>query len=99
MTSTPQVIPISSDMLLRIPTLGWYSARASVGLIGSIDITAAHELVHKPGTLQKIFGRLGLLNVCYPHFEINHIEGHHVRAGTEDDQNTAWYGAPRNTPG
>lgn len=64
----------------------------SVGMIGSIGITAAHELVHKPHTLSKFFGRLGLANVCYLHFEINHIQGHHVRVGTKDDQSTAWLG-------
>lgn len=64
----------------------------SVGMIGSIGITAAHELVHKPDRLSKVFGRLGLVNVCYLHFEINHIQGHHVRVGTESDQSTAWLG-------
>jgi alkane 1-monooxygenase len=61
----------------------------SVGMIGSIDITAAHELVHKSSRLQKFFGRIGLLNVCYAHFEINHIEGHHVWIGTDRDESTA----------
>ncbi|MHB8484618.1 MAG: alkane 1-monooxygenase [Candidatus Acidiferrales bacterium] len=64
----------------------------SVGMIGSIGITAAHELVHKPHKTSKIFGRIGLANVCYLHFEINHIQGHHVRVGTKDDQSTAWFG-------
>jgi alkane 1-monooxygenase len=64
----------------------------SVGMIGSISITAAHELVHKSGALQKSFARLGLLNVHYPHFEINHIECHHVWIGTDRDESTAWRG-------
>jgi alkane 1-monooxygenase len=63
-----------------------------VGVIGSIGITAAHELVHKLHGIPKIFGRLGLANVCYLHFEVAHIQGHHVRVGTEDDQSTAWFG-------
>jgi alkane 1-monooxygenase len=67
-------------------------ALLSVGMIGSIGITAAHELVHKPHAISKLFGRLGLANVCYLHFEINHIQGHHVRVGTKDDQSTAWLG-------
>jgi len=64
----------------------------SVGMIGSVGITAAHELVHKHETLSKVFGRIGLANVLYLHFEINHIRGHHVRVGTDQDQSTAWLG-------
>jgi alkane 1-monooxygenase len=64
----------------------------SVGMIGSIGVTAAHELVHKPQGLSKAFGRLGLANVLYLHFEINHIRGHHVRVGTQEDQSTARFG-------
>ena len=64
----------------------------SVGVIGSIGITAAHELVHKTDTLSKVFGRLGLVNVCYLHFEIAHIQGHHVHFGTDKDESTAWRG-------
>jgi alkane 1-monooxygenase len=61
-------------------------------MIGSIGITAAHELVHKHERFSKIFGRLGLANVSYLHFEIAHIRGHHVRVGTDQDQSTAWLG-------
>jgi alkane 1-monooxygenase len=64
----------------------------SIGVMGSIGITAAHELIHKRDLLSKTFGRLGLLNVSYSHFEINHIEGHHVNYGTSKDQSTAWRG-------
>ncbi len=39
----------------------------SVGMIGSIGITASHELVHKPSTISKVLGRIGLTNVFYAH--------------------------------
>lgn len=61
----------------------------SVGVIGSVGITAAHELVHKTDAVSKSFGRLGLANVFYTHFEINHIRGHHVYFGTDRDESTA----------
>ena len=64
----------------------------SVGVIGSIGVTAAHELVHKTDTLSKVLGRLGLANLCYLHFEINHIQGHHVYFGTDKDESTSWRG-------
>ena len=75
---------------LRMSEKGFVTV--SVGMIGSIGITAAHELVHKPQRWSKIIGRLGLANVFYLHFEINHIRGHHVRVGTDEDQSTAWLG-------
>jgi alkane 1-monooxygenase len=64
----------------------------SVGMIGSIGIVAAHELVHKSTAWEKTFGRLGLADVCYLHFEIAHIRGHHVQVGTPNDESTAWRG-------
>jgi alkane 1-monooxygenase len=64
----------------------------SVGMISSVGIAAAHELIHKRGALQKYPGRLGLLNVCYLHFEINHIESHHVWMATDRDESTARLG-------
>lgn len=86
------VIGFSAHNFTRLSMTEKPLAVLSVGMIGSIGITASHELVHKPRGLSKIFGRLGLANVCYLHFEINHIQGHHVRAGTEADQSTAWLG-------
>ena len=86
------VVAFSAHAFAGLTTMDKLFAAVSVGMIGSIGITAAHELVHKPRRFSKFFGRLGLANVCYLHFEINHIQGHHVRVGTEDDQSTAWLG-------
>jgi len=86
------VIGVAAHIFHDLTTGEKLLAVLSVGMIGSIGITAAHELVHKPGRWSKIFGRLGLANVLYLHFEINHIRGHHVRVGTEEDQSTAWFG-------
>jgi alkane 1-monooxygenase len=85
-------VAFSAHAFAGLTTMDKLFATVSVGMIGSIGITAAHELVHKPRRFSKFFGRLGLANVCYLHFEISHIQGHHVRVGTEDDQSTAWLG-------
>ena len=77
------VIALSARSFAELTTGEKLFVTLSVGMIGSIGITAAHELVHKPDGLSKAFGRLGLVNVCYLHFEISHIQGHHVRVGTE----------------
>ena len=63
---------------------------ASVGMMGSIAISASHELVHKKETLEKNVGRLGLLFMGYMHFEVNHLYGHHRYSCTEVDENTGW---------
>lgn len=86
------VIGLTAHIFVRLTTTEKLFAVLSVGMIGSIGITAAHELVHKLHRVSKFFGRLGLANVCYLHFEIHHIQGHHVLVGTEDDQSTAWLG-------
>jgi len=85
------VIGLTAHIFARLATAEKLFAALSIGMIGSIGITAAHELVHKAHRVSKVFGRLGLANVCYLHFEINHIQGHHVRVGTEEDQSTAWF--------
>jgi len=86
------VVGFTAHIFGRLTMTEKLFAVLSVGMIASIGITAAHELVHKPRRFSKLFGRLGLANVCYLHFEISHIQGHHVRVGTEDDQSTAWLG-------
>jgi alkane 1-monooxygenase len=86
------VIGISAHILSRMTMAEKLCAALSVGMIGGVGISAAHELIHKSNRLSKIFGRVGLANVFYLHFEIHHIRGHHVRVGTKEDQSTAWLG-------
>lgn len=63
----------------------------SIGAVGSIAITASHELVHKRNSISKYFGQLGLVLVCYSHFEVSHLYGHHRYSCTHKDNSTAWY--------
>jgi alkane 1-monooxygenase len=86
------VIALTAHFFAELSTKEKVFAILSVGMIGSIGITAAHELVHKLHGIPKLFGRLGLMNVCYLHFEIHHIQGHHVKVGTNEDPSTAWMG-------
>lgn len=64
----------------------------SLGAIGSIGITASHELVHKTDRAAKLVGRVGLAAVGYVHFEVQHVHGHHRYACTKEDESTAWFG-------
>jgi len=54
-------------------------------------IAVAHELIHRRSPYQRWMGRLLLWTVCYDHFAVEHIRGHHRRVGTPADPATARY--------
>jgi alkane 1-monooxygenase len=56
---------------------------------GSSAIIVAHELIHRSKSHQRILGRLLLYTVCYEHFVIAHIRGHHLSVATPEDIATA----------
>jgi alkane 1-monooxygenase len=73
-----------------IGKLGWI---LSVGAVsGTIAITAAHELIHRPTRLEQWVGGILLSSVCYGGFKIEHIYGHHVNVSTPLDASSARYG-------
>lgn len=62
----------------------------STGLIaGTVGITFAHELVHRPGAFELALGEVLLATTSYSHFAIEHVYGHHRRVGTPEDPATA----------
>jgi alkane 1-monooxygenase len=62
----------------------------STGLVaGTVGITFAHELVHRPGAFERGLGETLLASAAYAHFAIEHVYGHHRRVGTPDDPATA----------
>ncbi|STY29650.1 alkane monooxygenase [Legionella wadsworthii] len=65
----------------------------SIGLLtGGIGITLAHELMHKNFFIDQILGKILLVSVCYGHFFIEHVRGHHVYVGTPHDPATSRLG-------
>lgn len=54
-------------------------------------IAVAHELIHRSRRHQRWMGRLVLWTVCYDHFAVEHIRGHHRYVGTPADPATARY--------
>lgn len=56
---------------------------------GSSAIIVAHELIHRSQFSMRILGRLLLVTVCYEHFVISHIRGHHLSVATPQDIATA----------
>ncbi len=59
-------------------------------LLGGIGFGAAHELLHGKEDLDQITQRLLTTFLFYPHYKLIHIRSHHVHAGTDHDENTAW---------
>ncbi len=71
-------------------TIEWVAFIMSYALVtGGIGITVAHELGHKKSALERFYGKLLLLTVCYMHFYIEHNRGHHVAVATPADPATA----------
>jgi alkane 1-monooxygenase len=62
-----------------------------VGSIGTggIGITIAHELVHKSNRWERLIGKIILVTVCYGHWEIEHLKGHHKMVATPKDPATS----------
>lgn len=59
---------------------------------GYSGIVVAHELIHRTRAGWRALGRLLLCTVMYEHFYTEHVRGHHVRVGTEEDPATARFG-------
>ena len=56
---------------------------------GSSAIIVAHELIHRHQFHQRVLGQLLLYTVCYEHFVIAHLRGHHLSVATPEDIATA----------
>lgn len=68
----------------------WIGFAISFSLVtGGIGITVAHELGHKKSALERFYGKVLLMMVCYMHFYIEHNRGHHVQVATPEDPATA----------
>ena len=59
---------------------------------GYSGIVVAHELIHRPKQGWRLLGRLLLATVMYEHFYTEHVRGHHIRVGTDEDPATARFG-------
>ncbi len=74
----------------ELPLHAYIGFLLSTGLTtGGIGITMAHELLHKRSRLEQALGDILLLTVCYPHFSVEHVYGHHRWVATPRDPATA----------
>ena len=93
---------------LQLALLGWgawavahrpFGGLELAGLVLSLGIssgagaiTVAHELMHRRGRFEKALAELLMTSVCYPHFCIEHLRGHHRHVATPADPATARLG-------
>lgn len=71
----------------------WLGFTMSTGLVaGGMGINLAHEMMHKNSKLQQFLSKTLLVSVCYGHFFIEHVKGHHVRVATPEDPATSQLG-------
>ncbi len=65
----------------------------SVGIItGAVGITWAHELCHRTNLIERALAEITLYMVCYPHFCVEHVYGHHKNVATPQDPATSRLG-------
>jgi alkane 1-monooxygenase len=84
------IVQISSGRLTTIEVIG---LTVSTGLVaGTVGITFAHELVHRPGAFELALGDVLLATTSYQHFAIEHVYGHHRYVATPRDPATARLG-------
>jgi alkane 1-monooxygenase len=80
---------ILSYSLSKSTNLAWDDlviGAIAVGLYtGGLGITVAHELCHKKEKLPRFVADLILASVCYKHFSIEHVRGHHLQVATKED--------------
>jgi alkane 1-monooxygenase len=75
---------LSADTLVALLLVGVNS--------GYSAIVVAHELIHRKSRGMILLGRLLLVTVLYEHFFIEHVRGHHLRIGTDEDPATSRHG-------
>lgn len=81
------------DAASRTTALGFASLLLSIGVTtGVFGMLSAHELVHGKKATERMWGAVMLTGMCYRHFRIAHIFGHHRYAGTVRDSATARLG-------
>lgn len=65
---------------------------ATVGIIGGVSISAAHELGHRRARLERRLSKIALAQTCYGHFFVEHNRGHHARVATAEDPASSRFG-------
>ncbi|MDT5078939.1 MAG: alkane 1-monooxygenase [Mycobacterium sp.] len=77
---------------VAMATLDKTGLMATVGIIGGVSISAAHELGHRRAKLERRLSKMALAQTCYGHFFVEHNRGHHARVATPEDPASSRFG-------
>ena len=76
-----------------LTTVEWIGLVLSTGVwSGGGAITVAHELMHRRSRWARAAGEALMTSVCYPHFCVEHVAGHHRNVATPKDPASARFG-------
>jgi len=70
---------------IEMHTIDKLGLMVTVGGIGGIAISTAHELGHKRAHAEQRLSKVALAQTCYGHFFVAHNHGHHVHVATPRD--------------
>ena len=77
---------------VTLTTLDKIGLMTTVGIIGGVSISAAHELGHRRAKLERRLSKIALAQTCYGHFFVEHNRGHHARVATAEDPASSRFG-------
>jgi alkane 1-monooxygenase len=77
---------------VAMTTMDKIGLMTTVGIIGGVSISAAHELGHRRAKLERRLSKLALAQTCYGHFFVEHNRGHHARVATQEDPASSRFG-------
>ncbi|WP_082943755.1 alkane 1-monooxygenase [Mycobacterium sp. 1274761.0] len=69
-----------------------FGLMVTVGIIGGVAISTAHELGHRRVGPERRLGKIALAQSGYGHFVVEHNRGHHARVATPEDPASARLG-------
>jgi alkane 1-monooxygenase len=70
---------------VEMHTIDKLGLMVTVGGIGGVAISTAHELGHKRAQVEQRLSKVALAQTCYGHFFVAHNYGHHVQVATRRD--------------
>lgn len=78
-------------VLLHDPLVLWQqlALMVSIGLFGGTIINVAHELIHRSSAVARFHANMALASVCYLHWGLEHVQGHHRHVATPHDPATS----------
>lgn len=77
---------------VTLTTLDKVGLMATVGIVGGVSISAAHELGHRRAKLERRLSKIALAQTFYGHFFVEHNRGHHARVATVEDPASSRFG-------